>query len=176
MAPRCHSPKGVHRDVSRISNDRCRVLLDQYLSAGYRLRPLYFALDDHEFRATVEDAILEAAITHDAGQSREGTWVRRVLRWRLDEASAAAAEARACDQLGEVAAPVDPEHALLQASALQAVERLSPRFQVVIAARLEGDTYDELGQALSLSRPHAHRQTKKALRALRQHMEGAACG
>ena len=162
-----------HRNVSRISNARCRVLLDLYLRAGYAIRALYPVLDHHEFRATVEDAILEAALTHDAGRSQEGTWVRRVLRWRLDEAAVAAAQTRAADQLVEVAAPIDPEHALLQASALQAVERLTPRHQAVIAARLEGDTFEELGQALSLSRPVAHRATQRALAELRLHMEGA---
>lgn len=174
--PRPHLPKGCHRDVAKISNVRAKELLDKYLSAGYRLRALYSALDDHEFRATVEDAVLEAALTHDAARSTEGTWVRKVLAWRLDEAAMAAAEARAGDQLGEVAAPVDPEHALLQAVALQAVEQLSPRFQAVIAARLEGDTYDELGEALSLSRPHAFRQAKKALAVLRSHLEGSPVG
>lgn len=161
--------------VARIDAATCKRLLADYLKVGFALRVNYSGLNDHEIRATTEEAILEAYLSYKPERGKtEGAWVRQVIRWRLDTTARKSAltawdrDADALDTDPQVLNGVNPERAFHRAHALRALEELSPRHQTILIARMGGDTYEEIGEQLGISRARAHTEGKRALEQLRQ--------
>lgn len=157
--------------MGAITDAEARRLLAAYLPIVYALAPLHPGLDPAQLRAAGEDAILEAALTLDAERANEGTWVRRVIHWRLAEASHPDEPLERLDPDPQVVNGRDPELALLQATAVHLIGRLSIRHQMVVDGRMRGETYEEIAEQIGVSSQRVHAEAVKAFRLLRSMLE-----
>ncbi len=160
------------RNLAGVDNATAKRLLDAYLPVAYAIRPIFRRIDDATFRATSEDAILEAHLTLKPDRASEGTWVRKLLFWRLSEVRTHSPET----SLGTdpaVLNGVDPEEAFLRATVVHMLGLLSVRQQQIVDGRMRGETYEELGSQLGISHARAHREGKRAFRILRDLLEGS---
>lgn len=156
------------RDLGSIDDATARRLLRAYLPIARALRPGFPRLDAATFRATAEDAILEAYLKLDQSQASESTWVRKVLFWRLSEA--AKRTPGPAQSLGTDPAllnGVDPEEAFWRTTVVHLLGHLSVRQQQIVDGRMRGETYEELGVQLGISHAMAHKEGKAAFRILR---------
>lgn len=159
------------REVGAISQLEARRLLQDYMSVVWALAPLYPHLTADEVQAAGEDAILEAYVSLDVTRAQESTWVRRVVHWRLAELG----ERAPAERVAGESLPADPqlpngmtpELALLQATAVRLLARLTPRQQMVVDGRMRGETYEEIGDSLGISAQRAHKVGSAAFELLR---------
>ena len=163
-------PKRRLPNLAAVSDAEARRLLDSYMRIVWALAPLHPQLSDDELRAAGEDAILEAYLSLDGDRASEGTWVRRVIHWRLAEVSRPI-EAESLPADPQVANGLDPELALIQATAVHLVGRLSPRHQMVVDGRMRGETYEEIAEQIGVSFQRVHTEAKLAFRLLRCWLE-----
>lgn len=156
-------------DLGGIDSTTAERLLKTYLPVVYALAPLFPGLDSASLRAAGEDAILEAYVTLDAERAQEGTWVRRVIHWRLTEAARLPWDYHAERFDPDPQAPngIDPEEAFWRATCVSALGHLTTRQQMVVEGRMKGLTFEELGTQLGISHTVAHREAVRAFKALR---------
>ncbi len=157
------------RDLCDVDNATAKRLLKAYLPVVYALAPLFSALDAASLRAAGEDAILEAFITLDPERAQESTWVRRVIHWRLAEASQLPWDHNIARFDSDPQAPngIDPEEAFWRATCVSALGHLTTRQQMVVEGRMKGLTFEELGIQLGISHTVVHRESLRAFAALR---------
>lgn len=160
------------RNLGSIDDATARRLLTDYLPLVLSFGRVFYSLDKATLRSVGEDALLEAYLTFDASRGcSEAVWMRRNVYWRL----AAAVERRGLRPAGDeslgpdpqVVNGVNPEVAFLQATAVQALERLSIRQQMVVDGRMRGETFAEIGPQLGISDTMAHREWTTAIAILR---------
>jgi len=156
-------------DLGDVDNDTATRLLKAYLPVVYALAPLFPVLDAASLRAAGEDAILEAYVTLDPERAQEGTWVRRVIHWRLAEASRPPWDHNIERFDVDPQAPngIDPEEAFWRATCVSALGHLTTRQQMVVEGRMKGLTFEELGTQLGISHTLVHRESVRAFAALR---------
>lgn len=163
------------RDISKIDAATAKRLLETYLPIAKYFWRRYPHFDQSQLRAASEDAILEAYCTLDTTRSAEGTWVRLILRQRLQACVRQDAYARhiavSLDKDPQVINGVNPERALEHKRASAAINLLSPRHQTILMLRMDAYTYDQIGEYLGISRPRAGKEGSNALAHLRAILE-----
>lgn len=157
-------------DFGRISAATAKRLLDQYrplVRAVVRLHPAS-ARDD--LLAVGDVAILEGFLKWQPEKASEGTWIRRIVHWRI---SGACEFSTVTEQFDEelFSDAHDTEREVLQGLALRAINGLSPRHQSIIQARLANETFVEISESLGLSKSTTHDEYLEALKLLRINME-----
>lgn len=158
-------------NLGAISDTEARRLLQEYLPIVRAVGPLYPHLSDAELQAAGEDAICEAYLSHRADRALERTWVRKVIHWRLAEAGTPAQDLESLGSDPQILNGRDPELALLQATAVSLVARLSVRQQMVVDGRMRGETYEEIADQIGISPQRAHVEAKRAFSLLRSMLE-----
>ena len=156
-------------NLGAISDSEARRLLRQYLPIVRALRPLHPHLPDDELQAVGEDAILEAYLSHNGDRALESTWVRKVIHWRLAEAAVYQPPEHL--EPDQVINGHDPELAVIQATAVSLIARLSPRHQNIVDGRMRGETYEEIAEQIGISAARTHIEAHKAFRLLRCMLE-----
>ena len=157
------------RNLGAIDNPTATRLLRAYLPAVYALRPLFPRLDEASLRAAGEDAILEGYLSLDTERASEGTWIRKVIFWKLST-TAKRRLPPVMQSLGTdppILNGIDPEAAFWRATAVHLISRLSVRQQQVVDGRMRGETYAEIGEQLGISDTMAHRDGREAFKILR---------
>ena len=120
-----------------------------------------------------DEAIVFAYLTHDPLKANLATWVRKQIHWHLASASV---QAYIADESFDPVDPqllngADPEEQFWRATATHAVGRLGPREATILMARMQGETYAEVAETISISRQHAQRDGARALKRLREILE-----
>jgi RNA polymerase sigma factor (sigma-70 family) len=160
-----------------VSDADARRLLRAYLPVVRRIAAtLYAALPEDEALATGTDAVLEAFLSLDPSRAAEGTWVRRVVHWRLAEAVRRQPWDRQAESLDvdpQLLNGQNPAEAYERASAIAAIAGLPVRCQMVVVGRMRGETYAEVGESLGISPQRAHQVERRALLLLRLELEPA---
>lgn len=159
--------------LGAISEGDARRLLQDYLPIVYALAPLYPYLSTDELRAAGEDAILEAYLSHDPGRALERTWVRRVIHWRLAE-TPRLPEQESLEVDPQIINGGDPELAMVQATAVTLISRLSIRHQNIVDGRMRGETYEEIAEQIGITAQRVHTEARKAFSLLRSMLEDDA--
>lgn len=169
--------------VANVANGDRAALADLY--DRYAARLLGFArwlgLRDSDAEDIVHDVFLEvwhSAGDYDSNRASVETWISVRLRSRVLDYWRRPAQSRtsATSDLESVAAPVDGalriDRELLLSSGLS---RLSPcQRQVVILAFMEGFSYDEISQQLSIPFGTVKSRLQSALAKLREETRGGA--
>jgi DNA-directed RNA polymerase specialized sigma24 family protein len=147
-------------------------LLEQYMPIAGALRWLWPYADADELLSAAREAILEAYVTHKPERANLTTWTRRTIYWRM---SARAGEhfdnpadipvERSTDKVVNGA---NPEEQFWRATAVHALAKLDLRKQVLVSARLKGETFIEAGATVGISGPMAHRELGEAFAQLRE--------
>lgn len=163
-------------NFKRIDDTTARRLLDKYgpiiKITAKRLAGHSYAtctVDQDDLIAVGQMAVLEAQVTYRTGMGATlDTWVRKHIRWRITEEAFRFAERPLKD-------PNDAERLLNGSSpaeqydlayAREAVGILNPREAVVMVSRMEGYTYEEIGDRLGVSRQTIFASERRALRQL----------
>lgn len=124
------------------------------------------ALETADLRAVAEIAVLEAKLTYRSARGSLKTWTRRVIRWRLLELVSQRPEVP-LDEPESVLNGENPEEVLAALERRQwmegAIGELGPRRRVIIAATVRGETLNETGQTLGISRSRVCQERKTAL-------------
>jgi RNA polymerase sigma factor (sigma-70 family) len=137
---------------------------------------LYAGVSDQAALVSAGDeAILYAYRTHDPAKANLATWTRRQIHWHL-----AKALERVCMPIADESYdPVDPqllngadpEEQFWAATAAHAVGRLDPREATILMARMQGETYAEVAETISITPQRAHEVGARALERLREVLE-----
>lgn len=130
------------------------------------------AVDLEDLRAVAQVAVLEALVTFDASRTAsEGTWVRLMIRWRLQDAlrREQATEAVDAEALPNGRTPGQIFEAMeARVWWEQEVGRLPPRDRVIVAATAQGETIRQIAHTLGLTASTACRARQRAYDTLRR--------
>lgn len=148
-------------------------LLTQYAPLLERAARRHPWLDRHELRAVWEDAICEAARSHDATRSAEAGWIQRIFYYRLAqlidrEITAKEALGRSLGTDPKVLNGVSPEKAFLESSVMAEVLKLPPRQQIILIAWAHGYTYAEVAAQVGVNLSTAYYDAQRALETLQE--------
>lgn len=162
--------------MAAVDDETAQRLLKAYMPIAGAFAGLYPNADRDELLAAGQIAIIEAYVKYrpDRG-TKESTWVRRMLWWRIEEAAARQPWERGAESLDvdpQVVNGANPEQQFWKATAVRAVARLSPRHQMIVDGRMKGETYEEIGVQLGLSLQRVEQEAKKAFGLLRSMLEG----
>ena len=169
----------------RIDAALCERLLKEYMPIVGAVARLYPYIEKDELLSAGRIAILEGYLRRDKRSSERG-WIRKVIHWKLSElASPPHKELRtdafsprvARESLGEdpqLLNGADPEEQFWRATALSAISRLTVRRQVIVAAKMQGETYEEIGETLGISTQRTALEGKEAFEELRGILEPGA--
>jgi DNA-directed RNA polymerase specialized sigma subunit len=160
-------------DLGRIDGPTAARLIALYLPIVRAVLRLYPQSTWDDLEAVGRVAILEGHLSHDPTKgANEATWVRKVIHWRLS--ADAIVQPVDCTLTGR-AEPLggheldhNPELGYLKHQVLEALRELSPRHQTVVLARIEGETFDAIGQSLGISDQRAHTEYVAAVAHLRR--------
>lgn len=167
----------------RIDRALCERLLREYMPIVGAVARLYPYIEKDELLQTGRLAILEGYLRRDK-RSSERAWIRKVIHWKLKELVAPHKEQRVDalaphvgrESLGEdpqLLNGADPEEQFWRATALRAISGLTIRRQVIVAAKMQGETYQEVAETLGISTARAALEGKGAFEELRRILEEA---
>jgi DNA-directed RNA polymerase specialized sigma24 family protein len=152
-------------------------LLEKYMPIAGALRWLWPHAEADELLSAAREAILEAYVSHQPERANLTTWTRRTIYWRMSERAtehfdspADVAIERSTDKVLNGA---NPEEQFLRTTAVRALAQLDQRKQVLVSARMKGETYIEAGATVGISGPMAHRELREAFEELREILEEA---
>lgn len=165
----------------RIDKALCERLLHDYMPIVGAVARLYPYIERDELLSAGRIAILEGYLRRDK-RSSERTWIRRYIHWRLQDLATPNKERRidalsphvGRDSLGEdpqLLNGADPEEQFWRATALHAISNLTIRRQVIVAAKMQGETYQEVAETLGISTARAALEGKGAFEELRRILE-----
>ena len=159
-------------DFSGVDKVLCARLLREYMPIVEAVARLYPHVERDELRANGRIAILEGYLRRDK-RSAEKTWIRKVIHWKLAEL-AGAGDGVEKDYLGtdpQLLNGADPEEQFWRASAISAISRLNVRRQIIVAAKIQGETYEEIAETLGISTARTAVEGKEAFQELRRILE-----
>jgi len=167
----------------RIDKALCERLLHDYMPIVGAVARLYPYIEKDELLSAGRIAILEGYLRRDKRSSERG-WIRKYIHWRLRDIAAPQKELRidalaphiGRESLGEdpqLLNGADPEEQFWRATALSAISRLTIRRQVIVAAKMQGETYQEVAETLGISTARAALEGKGAFEELRRILEEA---
>jgi RNA polymerase sigma factor (sigma-70 family) len=154
----------------RIDKALCERLLREYMPIVGALARLYPYIEKDELLSAGRIAILEGYLRRDK-RSSERTWIRRVIHWKLKELASQPEHYIYTESLGEdpqLLNGADPEEQFWRATALHAIAGLTIRRQVIVAAKMQGETYQEVAETLGISTQRAALEGKWAFEELRR--------
>lgn len=128
--------------------------------------------DEDDLRSVAEMAALEAHLTYEPDRGRApGTWAYQVISWRLEELRQDEVDIP-MEAVAHAASPAPSPESRVEAYQLAEwleanLARLSPRRALVLARRLHGETGEEVGSTLGLSRARISQVSGSAERILR---------
>lgn len=169
----------------RIDKALCERLLREYMPIVGAVARLYPYIEKDELLSAGRVAILEGYLRRDK-RSSERAWIRRYIHWRLQDLAMPHKELRTDalsprvgrerESLGEdpqLLNGADPEEQFWRATALSAISRLTIRRQVIVAAKMQGETYEEIGETLGISTQRTALEGRWAFEELRRILDEA---
>lgn len=161
-------------NLGAIGEQRARDLLARYSGLVDRIARDYSSRHDDidELQSAARIGVLEAALTFDARKVPEAQWVALIVRQRV---RAVVQSARTWHETREELAtePLtngrhDPEGLMLRRAMFSYLSLLPPRESVILSARLQGETFQEISDACGISVSNAQRSAERALARIRQ--------
>lgn len=130
--------------------------------------------DQAALKSAGDEAIIVAYLTHDPTKATLATWVHRQVHWHLAEA--VRFQVPIADESFDPVDPqllngADPEEQFWRATATHAVGRLNPSEATILMARMQGETYAEVAETISVTPQRAHQVGARALERLREILE-----
>lgn len=159
----------------RIDKALCDRLLREYMPIVGAVARLYPYIERDELLSTGRLAILEGYLRRDKRSSERG-WIRKVIHWKLKELASEPERHIQKEYLGEdpqLLNGADPEEQFWRATALTAISRLTIRKQVIVAAKMQGETYQEVAETLGISTARAAKEGQTAFEELRRILDEA---
>jgi RNA polymerase sigma factor (sigma-70 family) len=160
--------RAVNVDIGSIDDSTARQLLADASKLIRITIAKHSMLDQDELLQVGRLAVLEAHMTFDDSRecSRE-TWRKRVLGWRINES----VRAMSVPIEEHVDSPTngahDPEMHTLRLELLEIMQKLPPREATILTLRLEGQTFEQIGASIGLTRGRVQQCEKHALAILR---------
>ncbi len=160
--------RAVNVDLGSIDDSTARRLLDDAHKLLRVALAKYSMLDQDELLQVGRLAVLEAHLTFDGTRDCSWeTWRKRVLGWRL----AASARALSAPVEEPVEQPTngmhDPEVHTFRLELLEVMQQLPPREATILTLRLEGQTFEQIGEAIGITRSRVQQCERHALVILR---------
>lgn len=159
-------------DLGGIDDPTAERLLAAYMPCVRAVARLYAKSERADLEAVGRAAILEAFLSLDREKASEGTWIRRVIHWRVTEAIQDLPEEALvghAEVLDGHEIDRNPELGYERHLVLDAVKALSPRHATIILARLlDGDTFEQIADSLGISTQLTHVEYQRAIVELRK--------
>ena len=160
-------------DFARVDRVTAKRLLDTYMPIVGALVPIYPHVPKDDLLEAGRVAILEGFLRHDH-RSLERTWIRKFVHWRLAEAATPSEEDLDHEHLGtdpQLLNGADPEEQFWRATAVSAIAQLTPRQQIIVTGKMQGETYAEIAETLGISTSRTALEGKQALHRLKGILE-----